>query len=215
MCIYVHVYVCLCIHVYSATYQERNNKREHVLCAGQFWDLDSRLQHAWRGQGCCLRQRGALLRDTFMCATGPSHVCHMIYSCFMSRHTVSIASVVNMVRAWRDLFMCLACLIHVCDMTHSYMLRPTVSNGSAANTVCVWRDSYMYGVWPSHVCDTTHSCVTLRPAVSNESALNMMRVWRDSFICATWLIHVCAVTRSYALRPTVPNDMTHSCVGHD
>jgi len=28
MCMHVHVYVYFCIHVYSATYQERKNKRE-------------------------------------------------------------------------------------------------------------------------------------------------------------------------------------------
>jgi len=55
---------------------------------------------------------------------------------------------------WRDSFICVTWLIHRCDMTHS----------------CVWHDSFIGVTWLIHMCDVTHSYV-----------------WRDSFICVTWL----------------------------
>ena len=57
-----------------------------------------------------------------------------------------------------DSFICVTWLIHMCDMTHSY----------------VWHDSFICVTWLIHMCDMTHSYV-----------------WHDSFIFATWLIHIC------------------------
>jgi len=79
---------------------------------------------------------------------------------------------------------CVTWLIHMCDMTHSY----------------VWPDSF-------HICDMTHSyiwmsrhrqicCVThlwhFMQAICQHS-----KVWHDSFICVTWLIHMYDMTYSY------------------
>jgi len=62
---------------------------------------------------------------------------------------------------WRDAFICVTWLVHMCDMTHSY----------------VWHDAFICVTWLIHMCDMTHSYV-----------------WRDSFICVTWLIHMCDMT---------------------
>jgi len=101
-----------------------------------------------------------------------SYVCHASFTC---RH---------------DSFICVTCLIHMCDMTHSY----------------VWHDSFMCATWPIRTCDMTHSyvwhdsftCVTW-PIHTCDA--NHPFVCHDSSIRATWPIHVC--------------DMTHSCVWHD
>ena len=68
----------------------------------------------------------------------------------------------------RDSFICVPWLIHMCDMTHSY----------------VWHDSFMcdmthsYVTWRIHtlrvsfICNMTHSYVT-----------GLIHVWHDSFMC--------------------------------
>jgi len=68
---------------------------------------------------------------------------------------------------WHDSFMCVpwfihicvTWLIHMCDVTHLH----------------VWRDSFINETWPIHMCDMTHWYVR-----------------HDSLICVTWLIHMCA-----------------------
>ena len=63
-----------------------------------------------------------------------------------------------------DMAICVTWLVHMCDMTHSY-----VWHGSfICVNVCVW-----YG----YMCDMTRSYV--------------WHVWHDSCICVTWLIHMC------------------------
>jgi len=81
---------------------------------------------------------------------------------------------------WHDSFTCVTWLIHVRDMTQSY----------------VRYDSFICVTWLIHMCDMTHS--TGRPC---HCALHLPLRWHDSFICVTWLIHMC--------------DMTHSHVWHD
>jgi len=110
---------------------------------------------------------------------------------------------------WRDSFicvtwlihMCVTCLIQMCDVTHSY----------------VWRVSFICVMWLIHMCDVSHPYV-----------------WRDSFICVTWLIHMCACKMKRTMKSAwrrEPDqksrpatcvtwlihicDMTHSCVWHE
>jgi len=71
---------------------------------------------------------------------------------------------------WHDSFICVTWLIHMCDMTHSY----------------VWHDLLACVAWLLHECDTTLS------RVWHDS----FHVWRDSFMCVTWLIHMCNKTHS-------------------
>jgi len=91
---------------------------------------------------------------------------------------------------WHDSFLCVTWRIHMCGMTHSY----------------VWYDSFICVIWIMHMCDMMHSCV-----------------WHDSLICVTWLIRICDMTHSYAwhdsficvIRLIHMCDFTHFYVWHD
>jgi len=67
-------------------------------------------------------------------------------------------------------------LIHMCDMTHSY----------------VWHDSSICVTWLIHMCDMTH------PYMWHESFIRVTcsYVWRDSCANVTWIIHVCDMTHA-------------------
>jgi len=80
---------------------------------------------------------------------------------------------------WRDSFICETWLIHMCDMTHSY----------------VWHDSFICETWLIHMCDMTHSYVWHDSFICVTWLIHMWDmthscVWHDSFICETWLIHM-------------------------
>ena len=109
---------------------------------------------------------------------------------------------------WKDSFMCVTWLIHVCDMTHS----------------CVWHDSFIRMTWlivwirvtwRSHVCEVTHSymwhcsfiCVTWLIRMRD---MTHSSVWHDAFIRVTWRIHTCDMTHSY-----VWHDSTSRCWNTD
>ena len=90
-----------------------------------------------------------------------------------------------------DLSMCAwAWLIHICDMTHSYM----------------WHDSFIYVTWLIHICDQTPVNVRFSPSgaiwliyMHMAGFIHMCDVtrspmWHDSLICVTWLIHMCDMT---------------------
>jgi len=88
-------------------------------------------------------------------------------------------------------------LIHVCDMTHSYM----------------WHDTFVYVAWLIHVCDMTHLYVWHTSFTRVTWRIHMCDmthsyVWHDSFICVTRLSHTNDETRPLC-------DMTHSHVWHD
>jgi len=73
-----------------------------------------------------------------------------------------------------DSFTRVTWLIHMCDMTHSY----------------VWHDSFMCVIGLEHTCDVTYSYV--RHA-------SLIRVTRRyvSIICVTWRVHMCDMTHSH------------------
>ena len=111
---------------------------------------------------------------------------------------------------WHDSFTCVTCLIHMCDMSHSYVrlihlgtLLPQTSpyndtrNPLLLQYPSVWHDSFICVTWRIHMYDSFwHHYHTRDPLL-----LQYPSVWHDSFTCATWRIHVC--------------DMTHSHVWHD
>jgi len=119
---------------------------------------------------------------------GYFHICDMTHT-YVWRHSAIYSHV------WHDLYICVAWLCYMCDMTHS----------------CVWHDSFMcvthkpwrwaccrydftYVTWLIHMCGVTLSYMHM-------CDMTYTYVCRDSVVCVTWLIHVC--------------DMTHSCVWHD
>ena len=88
---------------------------------------------------------------------------------------------------WHDSFICVTRLIHMCDMTHSYVWH-------------MWHDSFnsvtslmQSSWWLIHMFDTSHSYV-----------------WHDSFICVTWLIQQCDITHAEQL---VHRNEARSCYG--
>jgi len=74
-------------------------------------------------------------------------------------------------------FICVIWLIHVCDMTRSF----------------VWHDSFMCRTWLMSMCDMAHSCVRSIHTCDVTRAY----VCHDSFVCATWLVRMCDVTHPY------------------
>jgi len=72
---------------------------------------------------------------------------------------------------WRDSVLCVTWLIHMCDMTHSY----------------VWHDSFICVPCLVRMCDVTHSymCHT------------QWYVCYDSFICVTWCAHIYYMTHPF------------------
>jgi len=91
---------------------------------------------------------------------------------------------------WHDLFVCVTWLIHMWDMTHSYVWRDSFICVTRLIHMCdathsyVWHDSFICVTWLIQMCDMTHSYV-----------------WHDSFIYVTWLIHM--------------HDTTHQIWWHD
>jgi len=99
-----------------------------------------------------------------------------------------VTCVTRFIHMWKhNLFTCATWLIHMCDMTHSY----------------VRHDSFICATWLIHMCDMTLShvrhdlfiCMTIvsheacASSTSSRACLQFMRV--------TWLVHTCQVTRSY------------------
>jgi len=148
-------------------------------------------------------------------------VCERDTSFVCERHVMCVWETSHMLDSWYDSFMCAVWLIHMCDMTHSY----------------VWHDSFIWDTThvghDSSVRDLTYSYVShyllqmtvealervmssarsatqlqhhcnsgrrharLQSAVAAGAAegrlCGMTRscVWRDSFMCVAWLIHSC------------------------
>ena len=133
---------------------------------------------------------------------------------------------VDHVCSWRDSFMCVEdsfiCdiwLIHVCDVTHSF-LRLDLLVCETLNVYVwlidvrdmthsyVWHDSFTCVTWLIRFWDTTYTaCVTWRIRSTHPSRwckfthfwtwLTHVRDMTNS--CVTWLIHVCEMTFSFFL----------------
>jgi len=77
-------------------------------------------------------------------------------------------------------------LIHICDMTHSYVCYDSF--------ICVLRLIHMCemrATWLTHMCDMAHSYVCY------DSFICVKWVRHDSLICVIYLIHMCAMPHSY------------------
>jgi len=83
---------------------------------------------------------------------------------------------------WHDSFICVTWLIRMCDMTHSY----------------IWHDSIICATWLSHVCDMTQS-----------------HVCHDSCICYMWHIHKRQSHSDTFICVSTCVSFTYICVWHD
>jgi len=125
---------------------------------------------------------------------------------------------------WHDPFTCVTGVIHVCDMSPSYVTWLKARCCNEALLLMTWPihtcDIIM---WLIHVCDMSHSyvchdpfthvtgvirmCGVLRlyvwhdPFIRAISSCNIApsQVWHDSFTFVTWLIHWCDRSYSYVL----------------
>jgi len=90
-----------------------------------------------------------------------------------------------------DSFICATWLIHTCDMTHPHVWHDPFIRMTWLIHICdmtrsyVWQYSFIYVTWLIHTYDMTHSYVR-----------------HDSFIRLAWLIHMCNMTRSYVWHDT-------------
>jgi len=111
---------------------------------------------------------------------------------------------------WRPVYV--TWLIHMCDVTHLYVLLDSLSvylkrrllrgAGLSGSWRCGWRPVYVfiYVTWLIHMCDMTHSYVWHKRALHIQGLGVVdggLYMWHDSFICVTWLIHMCDMTHSY------------------
>ena len=105
-----------------------------------------------------------------LCVSWLSHMCDMTTVLDPLGYSTSLIHVCDMTHSYVCLnsFILMTCLIHTYDVTHSY----------------VWNDSSM--------CDMTHSYVTW-----------LIHMRHDSFICVTWLIHMCDVSLTWLVRTYV------------
>jgi len=115
-----------------------------------------------------------------------SHVTHMNESCHTYEWVMShiwMSPVTHMNESWndacvwRDSFMCVKWLIHMCDMIHTF----------------VWRDSFILDDKLRESSDIQSNHYTL----IHMREMTYSYVWHDSFICAIWLIHMCDMTLWY------------------
>ena len=97
---------------------------------------------------------------------------------------------------WHDSFMCVTCLIHMCDMTHSY----------------VWHDSFTCVTWLIHMSDITHP--RSLPVLGLVLSWNTHGIY-DLFTRVTWLIHTCDMTHPYMWHDSFICDVTHPHDWHD
>jgi len=119
-------------------------------------------------------------------------------------------SLSHLTTMWHDSFMSEVCLIHIWDVTdsflrHDWFIRENESfshwftsdreNDSFSLSLSSFlpKGSRQYGwdsysfmcvAWLIHMCGMTHSYA-----------------WHDSFICVAWLNHVCDMTHSFSLPP--------------
>ena len=102
---------------------------------------------------------------------------HVTYGWVMSRMT-SWSDLSPEYIWYRDSFMCVTWLLHVCDMPYS----------------CVWHASFICTTWLIHMRDMSHSYIWYGSFICVGMPHSCM--WYDSFVCVTCLIHMRDMTHS-------------------
>jgi len=132
---------------------------------------------------CCrVLQCVAVCCSVLQCAA----VCCSMLQCIRGRGSIWDVYEANTVT---NTFLSVTWLVHICDMTHSY----------------VWHDSFICVTWLIHLCDVTHSYARL------DSSTRV--AW--PCICAASLIDVCVVcsrstlTSNYKPQHILKHTATH------
>jgi len=135
---------------------------------------------------------------------------------------------------WHDSFMSVKWLIHMYDMTHSYMCDMTHSYVWHDSFICVTKlicMTHPYEIICSFMCVTklicarAFVCVHVHPYTWLVDVYDMTCwcVWHDLLMCVTWLIHLCDMAHWYVWHDSLIRvtwlvdvcDMIHWCVWHD
>jgi len=143
-------------------------------------------------------------------------VCGMTYSYVRPDSSISHVEDVEVISClhpdthsyvWHDSFICVAWLIHVCDMTHPNMRHTSSTCATWLIHMCdPWERlevELICVAWLIHMCDMTHPYVSRVGASWSRTHMCGMThpyVRHDSSICATWLIHMCDMTHPYVGR---------------
>jgi len=104
---------------------------------------------------------------------------------------------------WHDSFICVTWLIHMCDMTHSYVVHDSFICNDEINL--------------HHTCDMTHSYMWHDAFISETRPMSM---WdRTHLYAGTWLVHLYVARHSFFCDDETnlhhTPDMSHLYVGHD
>jgi len=110
--------------------------------------------------------------------------------------------------------MCVAWLVHTCDMTHLHVCLDSDLCVISIINMCdltwtlsyVWHDSFIRVTWLIHMCGLTQTYVW-------HDSLKCV-IWLDSFICVTWLVQ-CVERQQYHRHVIHTCDMTLSYVWVD
>jgi hypothetical protein len=108
---------------------------------------------------------------------------------------------------WHDSFICVTCLIRVCGRTHSYVLMGDMTHSY------VLRISFVCVAGLTHMCDMSHSHLWHDSLISECSPTfaaseRLSHLECCAFVCGIWLTHTWDMTHPLW-------DMTHAYVGHD
>jgi len=117
--------------------------RDSFICVT--WLIDTCHSHVWQGSrsfmGECKHSSTRRHRplNLFISLKWPIYMCN-VTRCIC---VAGLALICRRVFPWNDLFTRITWLVHMCDVTHSY----------------VWRNSFIRVTWFIHMCDVSHSCV--------------------------------------------------------
>jgi len=130
--------------------------------------------------------------DPFICVTRPIHTCDTTHSYASHKCLAWLIFVCDMTHSyvWHNPFICVTQLIHIYDTTHSYVCGTTNLFVWHGPSICVTRPIYM--------CDMTHSWPWYPGAAANESCNG----WGDSQSIWLWM-------QSYEWLP--PHSFEYKC----